>query len=71
MQHAVICAYKRSPFTMANKGALAGVRPDDIAAQVIKGTLKDSGVAADAIEDLICGCAFPKGSRGSIWGVSW
>jgi acetyl-CoA acyltransferase len=27
----VICGYKRSPFTFANKGALAKTRPDDMA----------------------------------------
>lgn len=38
-------------------GALAGVRPDDLAALVIKETVERSGVPADAIEDVIMGCA--------------
>ena len=33
MSNVVIAGYARSPFTIANKGALARVRPDDIAAQ--------------------------------------
>ena len=32
----VICGFKRTPFHFAGKGALAGVRPDDMAAEVVK-----------------------------------
>ena len=60
----VICGYKRSPFHFANKGALAGVRPDDIAAAVIKALVKDTGVKAGDIEDLLMGCAFPEAEQG-------
>ncbi|MDD5319088.1 MAG: hypothetical protein PHD43_00470 [Methylococcales bacterium] len=34
MKNAVIAGYTRSPFTLAYKGVLAGVRPDDLTAQV-------------------------------------
>ena len=61
---AVICAFKRSPFHFANKGALAMTRPDDMAALVVRDLLKQSGVKADDIEDLIMGCAFPEGEQG-------
>jgi len=60
----VICGYKRSPFTIAGKGALAGVRPDDIAAAVIMELVKDTGVKVDDIEDLLLGCAFPEAEQG-------
>ena len=33
----VICGYVRSPFTPAKKGDLAKIRPDDLAAEVVKG----------------------------------
>ncbi len=33
---AVICGFKRSPFHLANKGALIKARPDDLAAAVVK-----------------------------------
>ncbi len=56
----VIVAYARSPFTPAGKGALAGVRPDDLAAQVVKGIMARSGVNPDDVEDLLLGCAFPE-----------
>lgn len=61
---AVICAYGRSPFTLANKGELAKVRPDDILAQVIKGVLAKTPVNTKEIEEMITGCAFPEGEQG-------
>ncbi|MCD8496696.1 MAG: thiolase family protein [Alphaproteobacteria bacterium] len=60
----VICGFKRSPMHFANKGALAGVRPDDMAAAVIKALIKDTGVKAEDIEDLFMGCAFPEAEQG-------
>jgi len=64
MKNVVIAGYCRSPFTPAQKGQLAKVRPDDLAAQVIKGLINDTGVAPQDIEDLILGCAFPEGEQG-------
>ncbi|MFN9914291.1 MAG: acetyl-CoA C-acyltransferase, partial [Pirellulaceae bacterium] len=64
MPHAVICAYARSPFTLANKGELAKTRPDDLLAQVIKGLMAKTPVNSAHIEDLIVGCAFPEGEQG-------
>ena len=48
MTDVVIAGYARSPFTLANKGALARVRPDDLAAQVIRAWLLEPGVV-DAV----------------------
>ncbi len=64
MKNVVIAGYCRSPFTAAQKGQLAKVRPDDLAAQVIKGLIDKTGVAPQDIEDLILGCAFPEGEQG-------
>lgn len=64
MNTAYIAAYARSPFTLANKGALAGTRPDDYAAQVVQHLVKQSGLDPNSIEDLIMGCAFPEGEQG-------
>ncbi|HEX9701753.1 MAG TPA: thiolase family protein [Rhodospirillales bacterium] len=64
MKNVVIAGYARSPFTLANKGELAKVRPDELAAQVIKSLVKKTGVDPDDIEDLILGCAFPEGEQG-------
>ena len=64
MKNIVIAGYCRSPFTPAQKGQLAKVRSDDLAAQVIKGLIDKTGVAPQDIEDLILGCAFPEGEQG-------
>jgi acetyl-CoA acyltransferase len=64
MPNAVIAGYARSPFHLANKGELARVRPDDLAAQVIRGLIAKSGVKVEDIEDIILGCAFPEAEQG-------
>lgn len=60
----VICGFKRSPMHFANKGELAKVRPDDMAATVIKALIEETGVNPDDIEDLLMGCAFPEAEQG-------
>jgi acetyl-CoA acyltransferase len=64
MENAVIAGYARSPFTLANKGALTRVRPDELAAQVVRALVERSEVNGGDIEDLIVGCAFPEGEQG-------
>jgi acetyl-CoA acyltransferase len=64
MSRAVIVGYLRSPFTLAHKGQLAGTRPDDLAADVIKALIAKTGVKAEDVEDVILGCAFPEGEQG-------
>ncbi|MEQ8964325.1 MAG: thiolase family protein [Azospirillaceae bacterium] len=63
-RNVVIAGYARSPHHFAGKGDLARVRPDDLAAQVVKSVVERTGVAPDDIEDLIMGCAFPEGEQG-------
>jgi acetyl-CoA acyltransferase len=64
MTSTVIAGYIRSPFHLAGKGALARVRPDDLAAQVIRGLLAKTQVDPALIEDIVLGCAFPEGEQG-------
>ncbi|MGZ8201190.1 MAG: thiolase family protein, partial [Methylosarcina sp.] len=64
MKNVVIAGYCRSPFTPAGKGRLNKVRPDDLAAQVIKGLIDKTRVNPHDIEDLILGCGFPEGEQG-------
>jgi len=64
MRNTVIAGYARSPFHFANKGDLARVRPDDLAAQVIRGLIDRTHVNPADIEDIILGCAFPEGEQG-------
>jgi acetyl-CoA acyltransferase len=62
MTDIVIAAYRRSPFTQANRGALTRVRPDDLAADVVRALVEH--VDTGGIEDIIVGCAFPEGEQG-------
>ncbi|WP_242095759.1 MULTISPECIES: thiolase family protein [unclassified Sphingomonas] len=64
MTDVVIAGYARSPFHLAGKGDLARVRPDDLAAQVIRGLIERTGVDPAEIEDIVLGCAFPEGEQG-------
>ena len=63
-RNVVIAGFARSPFHFAQKGALAKVRPDDLAAQVVEALIARTGVPAEDIEDVIVGCAFPEGEQG-------
>jgi len=56
MNRAVVLAGLRTPIGRYG-GALAGVRPDDLAGHVIKAVVERSGVPADQIEDVWFGCA--------------
>ncbi|SFM20190.1 thiolase family protein [Variovorax sp. OV329] len=62
---ALISAYARSPFHFARKGRLAEVRPDTLAAQVVKGVLQRTDLDPALIEDVILGCAYPEGAQGN------
>ena len=64
MKEAVIVGYARSPFHFASKGALAKVRPDDLAAAVVKALVERTGIDPNEVEDLLVGCAFPEGEQG-------
>src|ERR1700680_5272018 len=64
MTNAVIAGYARSPFHFAGKGGLGRIRPDDMAAQVVRALISRTGVKPEDIEDIILGCAFPEGEQG-------
>ena len=64
MSGAVIAGYARSPFQPAGRGSLARIRPDDLAAQVVRALVARSGIDPEHIEDLFLGCAFPEGEQG-------
>ncbi len=63
-RNVVIAGYARSPFQPAGKGTLVKVRPDEMAAQVVRGLIERTGIDAADIEDLIVGCAFPEAEQG-------
>ncbi|MDH4873823.1 thiolase family protein [Pseudomonas sp. BN515] len=64
MQSIVIAGYARSPFHFAKKGGLINLRPDDLAAQVVKGLVDRLDIDPRQIEDLILGCAYPEAEQG-------
>jgi acetyl-CoA acyltransferase len=64
MKNVVIAGFARSPFHFAKKGALARVRPDELAAQVIAALVERSKIDPKEIEDVIVGCAIPEGEQG-------
>ncbi len=65
MQDAVIVSATRTAVGKAPGGALRTVRPDDMAAAVIKESLRRApGVDAKEISDVIIGCAMPEAEQG-------
>ena len=66
MKESVIIDAVRSPVGIKN-GNLIGVRPDDLAAQVVKALFKrNPNLQKKHIEDIILGCAFPEGPQGML-----
>jgi len=65
MTKSVIIGAKRSPIGIKN-GQMIGIRPDDLASQVVKGLLDSAKVNPADINDLILGCAFPEGPQGML-----
>ena len=65
MLNSVIVGFKRSPFTLARKGDLSNVRPEDILSQVINDLVLTTNVNINDIEDIIAGCAYPEGAQGN------
>ena len=65
MLKSVLVGFKRSPFTLARKGDLSNVRPEDILSQVINDLVLTTNVNINDIEDIIAGCAYPEGAQGN------
>ena len=65
MQQAVIVNALRTPTGKAPRGSLKTVRPDDMAADVIRALLERTPeVRPERIEDVILGCAMPEAEQG-------
>ena len=64
---AVIVAAKRTPIGRRG-GGLRDVRPDDLAAGLVRGLLADVALPPERIDDVILGCATPVGEQG--WNVA-
>ncbi|PMP73027.1 MAG: acetyl-CoA C-acyltransferase, partial [Chloroflexus aggregans] len=64
MREAVIVSGVRTAVGKAGRGALRTVRPDDLAAIVIKAAIERAGIEPALVEDVIMGCAMPEGEQG-------
>src|SRR3954468_17695577 len=65
MTEAVIVSTARSPIGRAGKGSLVDMRPDDLAAQMVRAALdKVPGLDPREIDDLMMGCGQPGGEAG-------
>jgi acetyl-CoA C-acetyltransferase len=63
---AVIVATARSPIGRANKGSLVSIRPDDLAAQMVRAALdKVPQLDPRDLDDLMMGCGQPAGESGN------
>jgi acetyl-CoA acyltransferase len=65
MGEAVIVSSVRTAVGKAPRGTLRHTRPDDMAAAVIRESIRRvPGLADEEIEDVILGCAMPEGEQG-------
>src|SRR4249920_2273298 len=65
MREAVIVASVRTAVGKAGKGTLRETRPDDMAAEAIKGALaRVPAVKPEMVEDVVLGCAMPEAEQG-------
>src|SRR5580693_6105130 len=65
MREAVLVSAVRTPVGKAPKGTLRAMRPDDLAAVVIKEAIaRVPGLDPKEIEDVILGCAMPEAEQG-------
>jgi len=65
MIESVIIGAKRSPIGIKN-GKMVGIRPDDLASQVVRGLMEKIKIEPSHVNDLVLGCAFPEGSQGML-----
>jgi acetyl-CoA C-acetyltransferase len=69
MPEAVIVSAARSPIGRANKGSLKDLRPDDLAATIVKTALdKIPELDRHTVDDLYLGCGLPGGESGNNMG---
>ncbi len=65
MPDAVIVTALRTPLAKAPRGRLAGVRPDDLAAYILRAALAAAPALDPAlVDDVVLGCAFPEAEQG-------
>lgn len=64
MENVAILSAVRTPIGKGVKGSFRAVRPDELAALALIGSLNRSGLKSDDLEDVIFGCAMPEAEQG-------
>ncbi|MBI4601241.1 MAG: thiolase family protein [Planctomycetes bacterium] len=65
MRDAVIVSGVRTAMGKGRKGTLRTVRPDDLAAAVVREAVRRAkGLEPSDVDDVLLGCAFPEGEQG-------
>src|SRR5688572_15739538 len=65
MEEAVIVSGARTAVGKAPRGTLRTVRPDELAATVVRAAVERApGLDPREVEDIILGCAMPEGEQG-------
>jgi acetyl-CoA acyltransferase len=64
MREVAIVAAVRTALGKGGRGALKDVRPDSLAAHVLKAVVERSRIEASLIEDIVLGCAMPEAEQG-------
>jgi acetyl-CoA acyltransferase len=64
MREVAIVAAVRTAIAKGGRGTLKDVRPDTLAAHVIKVAVERAGIKPELIEDVVLGCAMPEAEQG-------
>ncbi len=64
MKNVYVAAAARTAVGKAPRGTLREVRPDDMAAVVLKEAAKRAGIAPEKVQDVVLGCAIPEQEQG-------
>ncbi|MEO7936762.1 MAG: acetyl-CoA C-acyltransferase, partial [Dokdonella sp.] len=65
MKQAVIVSTARTGLAKSWKGAFNMTHGATLGGHVVKHAVERAGIAADEIEDVLMGCAWPEGATGS------
>src|ERR687883_1024036 len=65
MTNAVIVSTARTPLTKSWKGAFNMTHGATLGGHAVKHALQRAGIAPDAVEDVLMGCANPEGATGA------
>ena len=64
LKNVFITAATRTAVGKAGRGSLINVRPDDMAAAVLKSACERSGITPEQVQDVTLGCAIPEQAQG-------